>query len=89
MYTKPMTLSVLLVVMLVLFAANSVTTSATEAQASNLTVEVNGLPVDLWDTPLGSEGSLTFDLPTDISSYTEAILFLHADDIDAQPETGL
>jgi len=89
MCTKSVAMPVLFVPLLLLFVAVSATPVVAQAQTTKLTVQPAGLPVDLWDTPLGSEGTLTFNLPTDLSRYTEAILLLHVDDIDAQPETGL
>jgi len=45
--------------------------------------------VDLWNTEVGSQGWLKFELPDNVADYKEAILLLHVDDIDAPEEAEL
>ena len=45
--------------------------------------------VDLWNTEVGSQAWLKFELPDDVADYKEAILFLHVNDIDAPEEAEL
>ena len=45
--------------------------------------------VDLWNTKVGSEGWIKFEVPGNVGDYREAILLLHVDDIDAPEEADL
>ncbi|MFH0963562.1 MAG: sialidase family protein [Planctomycetota bacterium] len=45
--------------------------------------------VDLWNTQVGSQGWLKFELPENLADYREAILLLRVDDIDAPEEADL
>jgi len=45
--------------------------------------------VDLWNTEVGSQGWLKFELPDNVADYKQAILLLHVDDIDAPEEADL
>ncbi len=74
---------------LCLFTLTMGTGSTDEAGVPEITRGAQGAPLDLWGTPLGTAQSLRFDLPADISTYTEALVLLHVDDIDAPQEVAL